>query len=282
MVESPSPSPSSSSSSFERVARAYDLLVNEEARWNRERAFHEYWMREAANARGGKPVRLLDLGCGTGFHARHIAEFPGVDFVVGADPSRAMLKVAKNKEGGDLVKRWVCANAEDFSGLQDESFDLVILLGNTLSLIPEIRPVFDAVARVSHASAIFIVQMLDYDQMRDEGGSAQPRIAERSDDVVSIRKTLRLVDRDNGGSKRSTGSAKVGEIDFVIREVQTQRAIGRDHFDLHEHTEAEMQKSAAAAGWEVVGVQSDFRVPTQSGEMTMSVGADRVYILRRH
>ena len=63
---------------------------------------------------GDRPRVVLDVGCGTGELARPLAVF--VDEVDAVDPSRAMIEIGRNREGGDLPNiRWIYQRAEEFS-----------------------------------------------------------------------------------------------------------------------------------------------------------------------
>ena len=236
--------------SFERIARGYDLLVNEPKRWANEREAIARWLDEA----GDKKRRVLDMGCGTGFHARHIAALLNAK-VVGADPAEAILDVARSKEHGDLV-RWIAAPAE---APPPGEFDLILLLGNTLSLIADPRPIFEALAQVAANSALFVLQTLDYDALRAK--SAQ--VIQRKGEDVSIEKqliphpasastaaTLRLCVRDDAG--------KV--LDEMISE-------------LLDHRTDELQAHAAEFGWTLIEELRSY------GDA--SAGSDRILIFRR-
>ncbi|MBR8638321.1 class I SAM-dependent methyltransferase [Streptomyces tuirus] len=69
--------------------------------------------------------RVLDLGCGTGVFALRLAE-RGFQ-VVGADPARASLEVARGKPGSERV-RWIHGDATTLPSL--EGVDLVTMTGN--------------------------------------------------------------------------------------------------------------------------------------------------------
>jgi SAM-dependent methyltransferase len=71
---------------------------------------------------------LLDLGCGTGVFA---ASLGGPCEVVGVDPARAMLAVARNRPGGDRVT-WVEADARSLR--LERRFDLVVLTGHAFQV----------------------------------------------------------------------------------------------------------------------------------------------------
>ena len=74
--------------------------------------------------------RVLDLGCGTGTLAIMLAGF-GRD-VVGVDPARAMLDVARAKHGADRVQ-WIHGDATAVP--RAPSFDVVTFTGNAAQAI---------------------------------------------------------------------------------------------------------------------------------------------------
>ncbi|CAN7540675.1 methyltransferase domain-containing protein [Rhizobium sp. LjRoot30] len=72
---------------------------------------------------------VLDLGCGTGRFAAEIATT--VECVVGADPARPMLDIARQRPGGERV-RWVEADARAMR--LGSTFDLVVLTGHAFQV----------------------------------------------------------------------------------------------------------------------------------------------------
>jgi SAM-dependent methyltransferase len=79
---------------------------------------------------GPKPLRILDLGCGTGTLATAFARQG--HRVTGADPAASMLAVAATRPDNDLVQ-WVCATAQDFRS--PDRFDLVTMTGHAFQVL---------------------------------------------------------------------------------------------------------------------------------------------------
>ncbi len=71
---------------------------------------------------------LLDLGCGTGIFLAALSQVPRR---VGVDPARAMLDIARSRDGGDAVT-WIEGDARRFR--RDETFDLVVLTGHAFQV----------------------------------------------------------------------------------------------------------------------------------------------------
>ncbi|MFF7990675.1 class I SAM-dependent methyltransferase [Kitasatospora xanthocidica] len=77
--------------------------------------------------------RVLDIGCGTGVFALLLAG-RGID-VVGVDPARASVEVARAKPGGDRV-RWIHGDVTDLPRLQ---VDLATMSANVAQAIADPR-----------------------------------------------------------------------------------------------------------------------------------------------
>ncbi len=234
---------------FDAIAVAYDALIDAEKRWSREAPLLCRLLAEA----GEGERRVLDLGCGTGFHAIHLARQPSVR-VTASDPAQAMLEAAQAKPGAEQVK-WVRADA-----LQPPTgpFDLILLLGNTLSLLEQPGPVLHAVAGVAAPEAIFIIQQLDFDSLRQKGEQRSQRRAEGR----RIEKTLTPLDEPGLGARlhlvvRSPTGEVLGETEQVQREHDPQRLI----------------ELAARAGWELREERRSYEDPHQ--------GSDRIHIFQR-
>lgn len=69
-----------------------------------------------------KGKKILDLGCGYGWHANYAVE-KGASKVVGLDISEKMLKVAREKTSSEKIE-YIKMAIEDFV-FEDESFDMV-------------------------------------------------------------------------------------------------------------------------------------------------------------
>ncbi len=154
---------------FERMGSVYKLLVNEKKREKKESAL----LLEVAGKtqvrddtkRSRPQTAILDLACGTGFHARFFAE-KGYR-VIAIDRSEGMLEEARKRSSatpidyrkGDLLKAF-----PEFPPAA-----LTLLLGNTLSTFPsldEIRHVFRNASDATEPGGFLICQTLNYERFK--------------------------------------------------------------------------------------------------------------------
>lgn len=102
-----------------RLAALYDA----DSGWSVDR---DYYLEQA----GSEPIRVLDLGCGTGLLCAAFAKRNHE--VTGVDPAAAMLDVARQRDGGDTVT-WVCSDAGSFRS--DARFDLIVMTGHAFQVL---------------------------------------------------------------------------------------------------------------------------------------------------
>ncbi len=153
---------------YDDLGAGYDLIINWERRLARETPFYQDLF-----ARHGVR-RLLDVGCGTGWHARLFAGW-GIE-VVGADPSEAMLQVAREVTAG-LPVTLVQAGFGDLESACPGPFEAVVCLGNTLphALSPEERlHALRAFRALLAPGGVCVVQTLNYDHLAATGERFQP------------------------------------------------------------------------------------------------------------
>jgi len=160
---------------FASVANTYDIMVDWPARLARERPFFEQLLAE-------RPARrVLDVGCGTGHHSRMFAGL-GLE-AVGIDPSEAMLAGARELSPGDNP-RFILGGFADIRGLH-ESFDLVVVLGNTLAYVGNAAELTIVLRRIHHVlnpGGRVVLQVVNYDNVLAEESYWMPLINRMVDD----------------------------------------------------------------------------------------------------
>lgn len=153
---------------YDDLGAGYDLIINWQARLARETPFYrELFAWHQVD-------RLLDVGCGTGQHARLFAEW-GIA-VVGADPSEAMLARAREVTQG-LPVTLAQAGFRELESLCDTPFPAVLCLGNTLphAVTPaERQQALRAFAACLAPGGVCVIQTLNYDQLAASGERFQP------------------------------------------------------------------------------------------------------------
>ncbi len=118
--------------------------------------------------------RILDLGSGTGEHARF---FAGKGFeVVGVDVSESMMERAR--EGGEPAGvRFLPGDLLHVDTVVDGTFGAAVCLGNTLSHVMDrasMDQMFAAVRKVLAPGAPFVLQILNYEHLAHTGQRALP------------------------------------------------------------------------------------------------------------
>jgi len=235
---------------FDRIAAAYDLLVNEPKRWANEGRTLARWLEQAGESRR----RVLDLGCGTGFHARHLAGHLNAR-VVGADPAAQMLAVAGQKEHGGLVA-WVNAGAE---APPSGPFDLILLLGNTLSLIASPAHIFPRLRAVAVEGALLAIQTLDYEALRAAG----EQYVQRTGRGLSIEKRL---------TPHPRSSPAAAMLSIVVRN-QEGAILDELADDLIDHPTSRLIAEAADAAWVMREQKRGYRETSAAGDRILVFAA---------
>lgn len=122
----------------------------------------------------GPSRRLLDLGSGTGEHARFLAA-QGFE-VVGVDASAAHLELAREGPPTPGVE-FVLGDLADLGSLVAGEFGGAICLGNTLPHLTErerLARAFTALRRLLLPGAPLLLQVLNYDKIFAAGERALP------------------------------------------------------------------------------------------------------------
>lgn len=147
---------------FASVAGCYDRWVGWEPRLQKELPFL------LSSLPGGCSV--LDVGCGTGAHARALAA-AGYR-VTGLDFSAAMLAQARAASPEGPAVEWIEGDITDASLLGDRRFDAVLALGNVVPAFGEADAVRRGVeAMVAHVSpgGRLLLQYLNGERIRSQG-----------------------------------------------------------------------------------------------------------------
>jgi SAM-dependent methyltransferase len=134
---------------FNAYAAYYDLLYTDKDYLKEAEYVHELIKQHTNTAN-----TILDLGCGTGKHAKHFAEL-GYS-VVGVDKSAAMIDIAKEQFESDRIKFFE-GDIRTFRG--DASFDAVVSLFHVVSYLvndADLQQTFEAVSLHLEKSGVFI------------------------------------------------------------------------------------------------------------------------------
>jgi glycine/sarcosine N-methyltransferase len=133
--------------------------------------------------------RILDLGCGTGEHARFLAD-RGFD-VVGVDASPGMIQAAI-ESGEQAGVRYVLGDLADVRSLVEGTFGAAICLGNTLPHLHDDEAVsqfFKGLRGLLAPPGPFILQLLNYERIAATGQRSLPLtfIPDAAGEVIFLR-----------------------------------------------------------------------------------------------
>jgi len=150
---------------FDDIALAYDHTIDWEKRLRREIPF----IIDVIGDLDEK--RILDLACGTGRHAieleRHGAEVKGID------SSPNMIKKARDiAERNRSDVEFVVADMRDMKQSVSDDFDLVLCLGNSLALLPNLTTLQQVVSDVHDVlvpDGMFLYQILNFENINQSG-----------------------------------------------------------------------------------------------------------------
>jgi ubiquinone/menaquinone biosynthesis C-methylase UbiE len=147
---------------FDDIALTYDDTIDWTSRLEREMPFLLDGLRNPT----GK--RVLDLACGTG---RHSIEFASKGAsVIGIDISKTMLNRARTlAEARGVQPEFIESDMLNLDKATSGRFDLVLCLGNSLSLVETFEDQKRLLSRIYDSledEGIFIAQVLNFEEIR--------------------------------------------------------------------------------------------------------------------
>jgi 2-polyprenyl-3-methyl-5-hydroxy-6-metoxy-1,4-benzoquinol methylase len=241
---------------FTSSAEFYEVLSDSAARLDREGSF----LRKCLERAPGD--RVADLACGTGLHALFMAE-AGAE-VTAMDLSEEMVAHAAARRPHPAITY----RRGDMTEVSGGPWDLALCLGNSLSLLPDMKAVeatFRAVFDSLSPGGIFALQVLNYRSTAAQEPRHRVERRKREDTEVVVVKNL--VPHEERTLLSLTFFA------FTGRECATVS----DAAVLLNLTEAELAAAAVGAGLEVADTYGAFdRSPFDAEKST-----DLICVLRK-
>lgn len=167
---------------------------------------------------------LLDVGCGTGEHARAFAEQGWR--VVGIDISEKMVEDAQDHSGdteaGGSV-RFELRDAADAPALPEAPFGGALCLGNGFAFVEgedSLRAFLSGVSQALQPGAPFLLQMLNYERIQDGGVrslgvNVRPLPEEEGDGEIVFLRVFRKRDEESVAFYPITLTLKPGQEPLV-------------------------------------------------------------------
>ncbi len=215
----------------------YSRLVNWDERLHREWPFFESVFHEAPSP------RLLDLGSGTGEHARFLAS-KGFD-VTGVDSSPAMLEKSRASILPGENVRFLDGDIRDVGSVVDGQFGGALCVGNALPHLSgenDLQRLAGGLRRVLLPGAAFVLQLINYDRLEIKRERALP---------LSF-----LPDRDNPGATiiflRTMELLPDGKVIFMPTTL-------RQRTDREEPIELVSTRRVEIRGWRRPQIEAAFR-----------------------
>src|SRR5271166_2445242 len=161
--------------SYDRVAELYDRAYADirvrdaEWRWVTERVAR-------ARAELGRPLRVLEIGCGNGALLRALDDRGDIDFAIGVDSSAGMLAQARERSGNRARLRFIKVNGPALD-VPDDHVDVVISFLSFRYL--DWDPVMAETRRVlAPGGRLWVVDMVEHPvRMRELGVLTRSAIA---------------------------------------------------------------------------------------------------------
>jgi SAM-dependent methyltransferase len=144
---------------------------------------------------GAPSRRVLDLGCGSGEHARFLASL-GCE-VTAVDASASQLEAARLADPDGLYLQASLAALPELPGQ-----GAAICLGNTLPHLcqaEEVLAFFTGLARCLQPGAPFLLQLLNYDRILERGERTFPLVVRPGEAEGEETLFLRLMTHHGGG-----------------------------------------------------------------------------------
>lgn len=133
-----------------------------------------------------KQITLLDIGCGTGQLANLLAT--KYSRVIAGDTNNSMLDIAKSEATSKNVSFLNFGMLDIANRFSIDEFDVVLCFGNTvvhLNDLSEIGMFFNHVYNVLKIGGKFIFQIINYDNIMDNGITSLPTI--ENDSIKFVR-----------------------------------------------------------------------------------------------
>ena len=110
--------------------------------------------------------RVLDVGCGSGGAARAAGEIVGPNgMVVGIDPCRRALEIARERAPQDIPMAFIEGRAERMNGIDDKSFDCVVA-SLSLEEFQDLGAAIGEIRRVLRPGGRFVASVTAFDRLR--------------------------------------------------------------------------------------------------------------------
>lgn len=152
--------PLTSTEFYDRLAELFDVMTD----WRSRLAFELPFLQQMLSAHAAQ--RVLDVACGTGWHAIALAQ-AGLT-ATGADISPQMIARAREHAAqANVSVPFVVSDFEHLEQTVPETFDAVICLGNSLPHLLSLAALQQAIQQMRQRlrpGGVLIVHNLNYDQ----------------------------------------------------------------------------------------------------------------------
>lgn len=222
------------------LAKVFDTMYQGFIRYPEEFEFY------AAKVQGYPIANVLELGCGTGNLAQHLAAH--FNSYLGIDLSEHMLQLARDKNPG---VHFMQADMRGFS--TEQHFDLALITGRSTSYLmsdTDLVNTFHAIFRALHPKAHLIFDCIDADRFLPYI-DRNPRVTHNATvgDLAFRRKSHWFIENKEGNLVNWTA-------DYYKLQQEAEVKLGQDHVIFKTFTQEEIRKLLNESGFRIIGMEN--------------------------